>query len=309
MLSLTIPRGTIVLDEDRNPPSTLTSDVDVSPPSLPEGDVIIGSAYDFGPPGVTFAPPMTLTWGYDPDTLPEGVAAGNLVAAYYDEDAGEWLELPYTVDPVTHTITASVSHFTTFTIIARVPALPPAPATFSLSNLSIQPAEVQPEELVTITVSVVNTGGMEGSCTVVLKIKGVKEAEKSVTVAAGDSRSVSFTVSKEGTGSYSVVVGELSGSFTVVAPLPAPPAPLPVPPAKPLMNWPLLGGIVSAVVIVRLLIFFLGRRVTSYLTYTAPLKFRAFVALLVTARLKIALFIRRVTSYIISRVKHWAIRL
>ena len=117
----------------------------------------------------------------------------------------------------------------------------------------------------------VNTGDMEGSRTVVLKIKGVKEVDKNVTVAADDSRRVSFTVSKEDAGNYSVVVDGLSGSFTIVAP--------PAPPIKPSINRPLLGGIV-AVVVVGLLIFFLGRRRISPLLPTAPPKFRARVALL-----------------------------
>jgi len=124
-LTMTIPDGTIALDADGNPLSTLTSATDPSPPSPPEGDNIIGLAYNFGPPGATFAPPITFEYTYDPADIPEGVAEGDLVLAYYDEAAGEWVELPCTVDPVTHTITASVSHFTTFAIIAR--AAPPAP--------------------------------------------------------------------------------------------------------------------------------------------------------------------------------------
>ena len=286
MLTITIPRDTIALDEDGNPPSTLTSEVDVSPPSLPEGDIIIGPAYDFGPPGVTFDPPIPFTWSYDPDTFPEGVAEENLVLASYNEDAGEWLELPSTVDPVTHTITASVSHFTTFAIIARAPEVPPpAPAIFSLSNLSIQPAEVQPQEAVIITVSVANTGGMEGSYTAVLKIEGAKEAEKNVTVAAGDSQSVSFSVSREDAGSYSVVVDGLSGSFTIVA--------LPAPPVAPALNWPLLGGIAAAV---WGLLIFLGRHRISSLAYTAWPKLRAFVTLLGAAGLKTVLLTGRIIS-------------
>ncbi|MBA7659320.1 hypothetical protein ES703_67297 [subsurface metagenome] len=281
MLTITIPAGTFALNEDGTPVSTLTSEVDVSPPPPPEEDNIIGLAYNFGPEGATFDPAITFTWSYDPDTLPEGVTEENLVLAYYDEDAGEWVELPSTVDTVNHTITASVSHFTTLAIIARAPA----PATFSLSDLYIQPAEVQSQEAVTITVLVVNTGGMEGSHTIVLKIEGVKEAEKKVTVAAGDSRSVSFSVSREDAGSYSVAVGELSGSFTLVA--------LPAPPVAPALNWPLLGGVVAAV---WGLLIYLGRRKIGPLASAALPKLRALVALLVAVRLKTAPFIRRIIS-------------
>ena len=89
--------------------------------------------------------------------------------------------------------------------------------------------------MVTITVSVANTGGTEGTYTVVLKINGVKEAEKNVTIAAGKSQDVSFSVTKEQAGSYSVTVDGLSGSFTVTAP----PAMVPPPPTKLPVNWPL----------------------------------------------------------------------
>ncbi|GAI77910.1 unnamed protein product, partial [marine sediment metagenome] len=237
------------------------------PPPPPEEAEIVGLAYDFGPDGATFDPPITLEYTYDPADFPEGVAEEDLVIAMWDEELGEWVELPCTVDPVTHTITASVSHFTTFAVIARRPVPPPpppAPAAFSVSNLTIQPLEVQPKEAVTITVLVANTGGTEGSYSVVLKINGVKEAEKSLTVAAGKSQVVSFSVSKEEARTYSVVVDGLSSFFRVVGPVlpptPPPPAPVPVPEVKPPFPWPLVGGIIGGVVVVGLCVFFWIRR-------------------------------------------------
>ena len=244
MLTMTIPEGTIALDKYGNPLASLETAVDERPPSPPEDTNIIGLAYDFGPDGATFDPAITLEYTYDPADIPEGVAEEDLVLAYYDEAAGEWVELPSTVDPVTHTITASASHFTTFAIIGAI--TPPAPAAFSVSNLTIQPAEVEPNEAVTIIVSVANTGGTEGSYTVVLKINGVKEEEKSITVAAGSSEDVSFSVTRDEADSYNVVADGLSGSFTVAAPTP--------------INWSVLGGIIGGVVVVGLLIFFLVRR-------------------------------------------------
>jgi len=252
MLTMTIPAGTIALDKNGKPLSTLTSDVDVSPPPPPSH--IIGLAYNFSPDGATFDPAITLTWSYDPDALPEGVAEEDLVILWYDEEAGEWVECDFTCAPETDCVTARVCHFTTFAIIAHA-----APAAFSTSNLSIQPSEVQPKEAVTITLSVANTGGMEGSYAVVLKIDDVKEAEKDVTIAAGSSQSVTFSVTKEKAGSYSVDVNGLSGSFTVKekpAPTPPPP-PAPPPEVTPPFNWPLVGGIIGAVIVVGLLIFFL----------------------------------------------------
>jgi len=136
-----------------------------------------------------------------------------LVVAYYDEQAGKWIELPSTVDPVNNTIVGSVSHFTTFAIIGTH-----KPTAFTFTLLAISPAEVAPGETVTVTVSVANTGGTERSHTVVLQISGVKEAERTVTVAAGGRQVVSFSVTKQQPGEYKVFVGDVSGSFTVVAP-------------------------------------------------------------------------------------------
>jgi len=220
-LTLTIPKGTKALDKDGNPLANLTASIDESPPSPPENANVIGLAYDFGPDGATFDPPLTLTWSYDPDSLPEGVAEENLVIAYYDEDASEWVELECVVDTENNKITASVHHFTTFAIIGKT-----KPAAFSLSSLVVSPTEVNPGEKVNVSMSVANTGGREGSYTVVLKVNGVKEAEKSVTLGTGKSQEVSFSVIREEAGSYTVTVDGASGIFTVVAPpVPPPPAP------------------------------------------------------------------------------------
>ena len=97
---------------------------------------------------------------------------------------------------------------------------PPALSPFLVSNLSIQPAEVQPNELVTITVSVANTHDTWGIYSLVLKINGVKEAEKQATIDAGSSQDVSFSVTRERPSRYAVFINGLSGSFTVVAPAP-----------------------------------------------------------------------------------------
>jgi len=120
-LTITIPEGTEALDEDGNPLTSLEADVDPSPPDPPEDDHIIGLAYDFGPDGATFKPPITITWSYDPDDLPDDVDEKDLVVAFYDEAKGEWVELKCEVDTVNNVITASVPHFTCFAII---PALP-----------------------------------------------------------------------------------------------------------------------------------------------------------------------------------------
>ena len=89
---------------------------------------------------------------------------------------------------------------------------------FLVSNLSIQPAEVRPNEPVTVTVSVANTHHTWGIYSLVLKINGVKEAKGQANVDAGSSQDVSFSVTREDPGRYRVFINGLSGSFHVVAP-------------------------------------------------------------------------------------------
>jgi len=218
LCTLDIPEGTVGLTEELEPIDEITVVEMDEPPPPPEDAHVVGLAYDLGPSGATFEPAITLTFSYDPADIPEGVAESDLVLAYYDEATGKWVELDGVVDTENNTITASVPHFTTFAVIGRVPVVvaPPAPAAFTTSSLGVSPSEVAPGEEVNISVLVANIGGESGSYSVVLKVNDVKEQEKLVTITAGGSRSVSFTVTKEEADSYAVTVAGLSGSFTVV---------------------------------------------------------------------------------------------
>ena len=94
----------------------------------------------------------------------------------------------------------------------------PEQGPFVVENLTIQPAEAQPDEPVTITVSVTNTHDTWGIYNLTLKINGAKEAEKQADLDAGSSQDVNFSVTRKEPGSHAVFVNGLSGSFTVVEP-------------------------------------------------------------------------------------------
>ncbi|MFC1950471.1 hypothetical protein ACFLWD_02270 [Chloroflexota bacterium] len=269
-LTITIPEGTIALDEDGNPLGSLEIDVDENPPDPPEEVYIIGLAYDFGPDGATFDPPITITFTLDLDDLPDGVDPEDLVLAFWDGD--EWVELDGDVDVEngTITITADVEHFTTFAVITvpPPPVAPPselAPAAFASSSLSVSPPEVDIGKMVTVSILLSNTGEEEGSYTITFKINGVVEATREITLAGGASETVTHTTSKNEAGIYSVDVDGLTGSFTVKEVVVTPPVVPPEAPTevKPETNWPVIGGIIGGVVIVGLLIFFLVRRKAS----------------------------------------------
>ena len=96
----------------------------------------------------------------------------------------------------------------------------PKSATFAVSDLIISPQEIEYLDVVTISVVVTNTGDLLGSYDVVLRIDGLEEGVKCVTVAANSSECVTFYVNRIPHGIYNVAVGELCGSFSVVEPWP-----------------------------------------------------------------------------------------
>ena len=119
--SINIPEGTRCLGANGEAPNEIVVMPVVSPPPPPEEtDIIL--AVDFGPDGTTFDPPITITVDYDPALLGEGVSQNDLVLAYYDVESGQWVTLQnIVVDSVTHTVSATVSHFTQFAVIAPEP--------------------------------------------------------------------------------------------------------------------------------------------------------------------------------------------
>ena len=89
----------------------------------------------------------------------------------------------------------------------------PEGAEFKVSDLVISAEEVNPGQTVTITCLVKNTGSETGDY--IVKMGGDFMAEQSLTLAPGESKSISFTVTPTVAKTYSVSVDGLSGSFRV----------------------------------------------------------------------------------------------
>ena len=137
---------------------------------------------------------------------------------------------------------------------------------FVFSDLVISPTDAGIGQIVTISATVTNTDDAAASSFELgLKIDGVVEAINGVVALdIGDSEKVTFTISKDVAGTYAVVVGGLTGSFTVWEVLPTPTTTTPTtttpaPDDQEPLNWALIGGIIAAVVVV-VLVFFLVRR-------------------------------------------------
>jgi hypothetical protein len=80
---------------------------------------VIGTVVDLQPSGAHFSQPVTITLEYDKGAYPPEKAQKDLILAYYDAHADRWIELDSRVNPVGHTITAEIAHFSTIGILKR----------------------------------------------------------------------------------------------------------------------------------------------------------------------------------------------
>jgi len=256
----------------------------VASPAAPSPNKAILTAYQFGPDGAVFAPPVTLTIKYDSKALPTGVAEDKLYIAYYD--GTQWAAIPSTVDIATATVSAGVSHFSQFAVMGDLPAPPPPaptpspsatvppatsapapttpapappppkPAKFELSNLAVTPGVAKPGETVAVSAVASNTGGSTGKYTVVLIIDGAEQEERELTLAAGASEKISFSISRSAAKTYQVLVNELASAFTVQ---PATPGATAAPPLVPTLlaklNWWFAGGAIAAVLVIGIFVY------------------------------------------------------
>lgn len=158
--------------------------------------------------------------------------------------------VPDSIDTNANTI--SVSLFSgQWEISYTFPLIPPAK--FLVSNLKVTPAEIKPNEEITVSVTVTNIGGQAGSYSVPLVVNQVTEDTKLVTLAKGESTSVDFKFTKQTLGTYSINVDGLVHSLTVTE--------TPVNPVEPSGSFPveyLVAVAVVAVVIV--VLFFVMKR-------------------------------------------------
>lgn len=97
---------------------------------------------------------------------------------------------------------------TTFTVRVIGPIL-------RVSNLSINPTTSKIDETISISVNVTNVGDLPGTFTITLKINDAVEEVKEITLSARESSIVAFNLTRATTGTYTVEVDGLTGSFTV----------------------------------------------------------------------------------------------
>jgi hypothetical protein len=210
-LKINFREGTVVQDRDGVQLFDIELAIAATPPPPPPEGEIVGPTYELGPHGATFDRLATLTFNYDPEEIPAGVAEEDLELGYYDDEADEWLVLRSRGDTSKDILSTSFDHLSNFAVIAPNPQ---SPAAFTTSALNISPLETDSGQTVTVSVLVTNTGELEGSYSLDLVLNGTVVETRQITMAGG-SQTVTFSVAGDEAGSYSVEINGLEGSFTV----------------------------------------------------------------------------------------------
>jgi hypothetical protein len=183
--------------------------------------------------------------------------------ACFDTNHNEWvIQEDSVIDTAGNTVTTRISHFSRFTILGGVIETYSTPAAFVVKALEVTPETAGPGENVTIKALVANTGEVEGSYSLSLKIGGVTEMVKELMLAPGEEQLVTFAASRENAGSYEVEAGGKTVEFTIEEAPSSEKSPTSDSPGSiDWAFWAFVGSIIAGILaIIAITIFIRGRR-------------------------------------------------
>jgi PKD repeat protein len=128
LATMTLAEGVLAQDAGKNPLTEIT--IKAVPagemPAVPSGSAFTfaGMAYEIGPDGASFSPPLALTF-----TLPQAQWGRDYAVKMFDKVSGTWQDLPLTFDATTGTVTVQVSHLCCFALFTEPRASLATPAT------------------------------------------------------------------------------------------------------------------------------------------------------------------------------------
>lgn len=134
---VSVGEGVVAMDAGGKPLSEITVKALRSEdlPAIPSGStfMVAGMAYEIGPDGATFSPPVSLSF-----TLPQAQWGQDYSVKSFDQKSGTWQDQPTTFDATTGTVTAQVSDLCFFALFIHplassgtpvaTPAATPVPA-------------------------------------------------------------------------------------------------------------------------------------------------------------------------------------
>ncbi|MFC1899217.1 hypothetical protein ACFLXP_02690 [Chloroflexota bacterium] len=228
--------------------------------TVPENVIVLSPLYrltgytsDMEASTINFAPTVTLTIRYNPETLPENTFFP-FVASYNDDEDFIHLPLPPDVAVRFGETKAFLGESGLFFAAARV--LPPPaliPAIFETGNLTINPQQAIQGQPVIVSLTISNVGDVSGNTKLYLIIDGIVRAVREVTLDSGSTETLEFEVSNLAAGQHQVKIAGLSENFTVTIQS--------VIPEESKVNWLLIDISVGAALFTgALILYFVTRR-------------------------------------------------
>jgi len=104
------------------------------------------------------------------------------------------------------------------TVSSPTPSANPIPkdyAEFEVGGLSVVRSGVSVGETATVSTSIINTGGIEGTYKAILMVNGQQAGQKDVSVGPGASVPVSFQISENEPGTYKLDIGGVPATLDV----------------------------------------------------------------------------------------------
>jgi VCBS repeat-containing protein len=214
-----IPRGTLVKNKNGGNVNSIHIIPAAEQVTAAWGSRDIIPCYDIQPTSATFKPSATIVFRYKDSEIPEEISKNKLYIALWDPVTREWTDLGGTVDTNAKTVSAPLNHLSVYALMAHV-----SQASFEVSDFTLTPREAGLGDTITISSVVKNTGDLTGTYEVGLKLDNTITQTKKVTLAGGDSETVTFTITSDIAGEHQVGIGDNLATFVVKAPQ-APQAP------------------------------------------------------------------------------------
>jgi len=93
-----------------------------------------------------------------------------------------------------------------------------SPPNIVVQSATVATAKIAPGEVVNVAATATNKGGSNGVCKITLYVNGQEVESKGITLSSGETKLLSFTISRNEPGTYNVYVNNApAGSFTVDA--------------------------------------------------------------------------------------------
>jgi hypothetical protein len=206
---LSIPSGTILLTKDNNILTSLSTAVLPQPPAFPSSIALI-SAYDLGPEGAKFDPPLTMTVKYG--ALPADLDEKTVRLLYWN--GVSWQDWGASLNMADNSVTARIIHFSKYAIIARILT----PARFTISEPTLSKSRVNPGEMVFVQTRVANEGGMAGTLKLSFKVNEAEIDSQEIALDPFQTQYLRFQAQRSEPGEYTVAINDKSTKFVVAAP-------------------------------------------------------------------------------------------